>query len=82
MESNLKLLAKSKCKYSKYMDSKLKLLPKSKHKYNKIIICVGGNYVWLCQSEITRINVESVCPFAKTLSDSVVFSSPLSNLQL
>ncbi|KAI3365933.1 hypothetical protein L3Q82_009703 [Scortum barcoo] len=31
-------------------------------------------------SEVTRINVESVCKFAKTMSDSVVFSGPLPNL--
>ena len=34
----------------------------------------------LRQSEVTKINVASVCNFAKTMSDSVVFSGPLPNL--
>ena len=29
--------------------------------------------------EVTKVNVESVCAFAKTMSDSVVFSGPLPN---
>lgn len=32
------------------------------------------------QSELTKVNVESVCNYAKTMSDSVAFSGPLPNL--
>ncbi|TWW62677.1 hypothetical protein D4764_04G0013240 [Takifugu flavidus] len=31
-------------------------------------------------SEVTKINIESVCSYAKTMSDSVAFSGPLPNL--
>ncbi|KAK0147900.1 hypothetical protein N1851_012361 [Merluccius polli] len=34
----------------------------------------------LRQSEVTKINVESVCRYAKTMSDTVVFSGPLPNV--
>ena len=30
-------------------------------------------------SEVTKVNVESVCAFAKSMSDTVVFSGPLPN---
>ncbi|TWW62411.1 hypothetical protein D4764_04G0010580 [Takifugu flavidus] len=30
--------------------------------------------------EVTKINLESVCNYAKTMSDSVAFSGPLPNL--
>ena len=58
------------------IESYLKLLAKDKCKYSRIVIHIGDNDTWLRQSEVTKMNVASVCNFAKT----IVFSGPLPNL--
>ena len=47
---------------------------------SQLYIDCCGNDIRLHQSEVTKVNVESVCAFAKTMSDSVVFSGPRPNL--
>lgn len=60
-----------------YIKSNLKLLAKDKRRYSKIVIHTGGNETWLPHSKVHNICVASVCMFAKTMSDSLIFSGPL-----
>ena len=63
------------------IESNLKMMANSNGKrYDKIVIHCGGNDTRRRRSEITKINVESVCTFAKTMSDTVIFSGPLPSM--
>ena len=65
------------------IESNLKIMAKSNSngkRYDKIVIHCGGNDTRLRKSEITKINVESVCTYAKTMSDTIIFSGPLPNM--
>ena len=60
------------------IEGNLKQLAEDKRKYSKIRIHAGVNDARL--RKITKVNVEPVCNFAKTMSNSVRFSGPLPNL--
>ncbi|KAL4005154.1 hypothetical protein ACER0C_004867 [Sarotherodon galilaeus] len=59
------------------IEAYLKLLFQNEHRFGKIVIHVGSNDSIFSQSEVTKISIASVCNFAKTMSDTVVFSGPL-----
>ena len=60
------------------VESHLKLLPKSNRTCGRIKI--HGHDTGLGQSKVIQINVESVCVYAETTSDSIVFFGPLPSL--
>uniref|UniRef100_A0A668U841 Asteroid domain-containing protein n=1 Tax=Oreochromis aureus TaxID=47969 RepID=A0A668U841_OREAU len=61
------------------IEAKLKLLAQDEHRFDKIVIHVSNNDIQNHQLEVIKTKIESVCNFAKTMSDSVGFSGPLPN---
>uniref|UniRef100_A0A3B4F2B7 Protein asteroid homolog 1-like n=1 Tax=Pundamilia nyererei TaxID=303518 RepID=A0A3B4F2B7_9CICH len=59
------------------IEAKLKLLAQDEHRFDKIVIHVSNNDIQNHQLEVIKPKIESVCNFAKTMSDSVGFSGPL-----
>ncbi|KAL4005152.1 hypothetical protein ACER0C_004865 [Sarotherodon galilaeus] len=59
------------------IEAKLKLLAQDEHRFDKIVIHVSNNDIQINQLEVIKTKIDSVCNFAKTMSDSVGFSGPL-----
>ena len=62
------------------IESQLKLMAKDKRRFRRIVIHCGVNDARLRKSEVLKANVKSVCTYARTMADEVVFSGPLPNL--
>lgn len=62
------------------IEGNLRLLKQSRARFRRIVIHAGGNDAGRRQSEILKLNVESVCKLAKSMADTVAFSGPLPNL--
>ncbi|XP_075883553.1 uncharacterized protein LOC142888930 [Nelusetta ayraudi] len=63
------------------IEGHLKLIAKNKQRFRRIVIHCCFNDAHLKSSEVTKLNVASVCAFARTMSDEVVFSGPLPNVR-
>uniref|UniRef100_A0A669E7G7 SGNH hydrolase-type esterase domain-containing protein n=1 Tax=Oreochromis niloticus TaxID=8128 RepID=A0A669E7G7_ORENI len=57
------------------IEANLRLLAR----FRKIVIHVGSNDIQLQQFEDSKNSIESVCNFARTMSDTVAFSGPFPN---
>ncbi|XP_075884506.1 uncharacterized protein LOC142889609 [Nelusetta ayraudi] len=63
------------------IEGHLKLMAKNKRRCRRIVIHCGFNDARLKSSEVTKLNIASVCAFAQTMLDEVVFSGPLPNVR-